>query len=302
MSHTPASQPLKLAAIPVDPPGTGESVPKLEAVVSATEKLLSPAAPKVLQLSGSREPKIDELREAVALDPLLTVKVINFANHSFYARQVPVVSVRRALVRLGWQASRELLLRLLIEGAAHRLPPGSGGPVWERATCVASLSRLIARAGQSTGSELAFTAGLTHSLGIFGLLALHQQHYASVVLQARSTVHLASQERKLFGHDHAAVGSGVLEGMAVPRALVEAVRWQYHARVGDKQWQGNQSLALAGTLQLCHRLLARGVEELPAVESIVQEPLFAKLGLTLADAEAVRRQYTIDMTPETAAA
>jgi HD-like signal output (HDOD) protein len=265
---------------------------KLDQVVFATEKLLSPAAPGVLALVGSYEPDMDALREAVDVDPMLTVRVINEANKSYYASKVPVQSVRRALLRLGWKDSRELLTRLLIQTAGAQLPRQASGVVWHHATRVAHLARLIARSGGAVNPELAYTAGLTHSLGTLGLLALHKEGYGAAVTNARSNVHLAAQERKAFGYDHAAVGSGVLSRMEVPAALADAVNWQYQARVAKSDWNDGGSLALAGTLQLCHWAFAKGDDDvLPTGEQFMAQPLAGRLGLSADTADELGERF-----------
>ena len=264
---------------------------KLDRVVVATEKLLSPAAPGVLALVGNYEPDIDALRKAVDVDPMLTVRVINEANKSYYASKVPVQSVCRALVRLGWKDSRELLTRLLIQSAGAQLPGKASGLVWHHATRVAILARLVAKTGGVVNPELAYTAGLTHSLGALGLLALHKDGYGSALTKARSNVHLAAQERKAFGYDHAAVGSGVLSRMEVPAALADAVNWQYQARVAKSDWNDGGSLALAGALQLCHWAFANGDDDIPTGERFMAQPLSERLGLSLDKADGLAERF-----------
>lgn len=265
---------------------------KLESVVFATERLLSPAAPGVLALVGAYEPDVDALRKAVDVDPMLTVKVINEANKSYYSRKVPVQSVRRALVRLGWKTSREVLTALLVQAAASHLPPRAGSKIWGNAKDVATIARQVAKVGGKVNAELAYTTGLTHSLGALGLLALHQEGYAGALMKSRSNLHLAVQERKAFGYDHASVGAGVLHRMVVPKEMVDAVNWQYQAKVQKTEWNDNPSMALAGTLQFCHWVTAQLEHGVPDAEAIAAQTLADRLGLGGASAAEFRDRLT----------
>lgn len=253
-------------------------------VANAAVRLLSPAAPAVVRLVSQRSPDVERLRRAVETDPVLTVKVINHANHSFYARQVPVADLRRALVRLGWETTRELLLRLVMEAAIQR----AGGPqatrIWTEATRVAALCRITARTAGGVDPGMTFTTGLVHSIGQLGLLAIHQERYAKLVDTARSGAHLARRERDRFGFDHARVGSGVLRSLSVPEEIANAVRRQYRANLAERPWP-DASLLMAAHLQLSHRLLYDDGEGMADPSWVVRQPLAVRLGLTLTDVE-----------------
>lgn len=274
---------------------------ELSAVIDATRKLLSPAAPQVLSLLGQREPELETLRRAVDLDPVLTVKIMNHANHSFYARQVPVASLSRALVRLGWEASCELLTRLVMEGASHAIDPRLGRPIWERSVRVAVLARILARTSGRVDPALAYTAGLVHGIGQLGLVALLQDRYVALWRAAPGGPHLARDERHTLGFDHARVGSGVLETLSLPPEIPGAVRRMYRARLAERDWTGRPDLVLASLLQLTQILLYDVDRHMQDAAWLAEQPLAIALGVHEAADLKARYHAAIEQQLEQAA-
>jgi len=263
-----------------DPGGApGVPVPVLDALVLAAEKLLSPAAPGVVRLLASGEPDLDGLRAALEVDPVLTVKVLDHANHSFYARRAPAADLRRALARLGWDTSSRLLLRLVMEGATGSLPEAHAERLWAHAARVAVVARLLAREAGTLDAGLAYTAGLCHGLGQLGLLAVHRARYTALLDQHPHGPRLARLERDTFHVTHAAVGAGLLARMRVPDALPGAVERQYRSGLAERDVTGRPDLALAAVLQLAHIALHDDGARLGDPAILARQPLSRRLAL-----------------------
>jgi len=274
----------------------------IDVVIEAARKLLSPAAPQVIALIGAREAQIEPLRRAIELDPVLTVRVIDYANHSFYARRVPVASLQRALVRLGWDASCELLLRLVVESATEGSAGALARPMWEHSLQVAVLCRLLAKDVRIVDPALAFTAGLVHGLGQLGMLALHRDGYAELWREAPSGPHLARDERRRYGFDHARVGAGVLASLSVPPVLPDAVARMYRARLARRDWTDRPDLPLAALLQLSQTLLYDDGHRLYDGEWIASARLAHRLGLGAEAAATLGERFEVALDAQLGAA
>lgn len=253
---------------------------KLEATIAASAKLMSPAAPGVLTLLASPQPELEKLRVAIEVDPALTVKAIHLANGGYYGRQVPVASLRRALVRLGWKASCELLTRLIVQSACEQVDPGLGRPIWEHSLNMGLVTRILAKSARVVDPSLAYTTGLVHSIGQLGLAAIYQNRYAATWHAAPSGAHLAARERQDLGFDHAHIASGVLAPLHLPEEIPTSVRWMYRARLHEQEWFGHRELPLAACLQLADQLLARDGRRLGDRAWLSRHPLAHALHLS----------------------
>lgn len=272
--------------------------PNLQAVIIAVDRLLSPAAPQVLGLLGQSKPQPERLRKVVAIDPVLAVRIVDHANQSYYARRVPVASADRALTRLGWLAARSLLVRLVLEQATATASSPLAEQLWSRTLDTALLCRLLARTSGRVDPALAYTAGLTHSLGQLGLLQVFQDPYRALLNERPSGPQLARAERARFGFDHAQVAAGVLARMNLPEALHQSIKRQYRANLLKRDW-ADPSVPLAGILQLSHLTLHPDGSRLDQPEWIATRRVAGRLGLTapgLADLrvrfDAARRRAT----------
>ncbi|MFK7928026.1 MAG: HDOD domain-containing protein [Myxococcota bacterium] len=250
----------------------------LDHVVVAAGRLLSPAAPHVLALLSDPDPEIRRMRKAVDIDPVLTIKIVDFANQSFYSRRVPVASSQRALTRLGMATTQEVLTKLMMEGATQKAGGALASHMWAKTFDVAILSRLLARTSGKVDPALAYTAGLTHSIGQLGLISVYQDRYAKMWTEAASSTQLARAERKAFGFDHAQVGAGVLRRLNVPESLHRAVERQYRGSLAKRPWS-EVAIPLASTLQLAQLLLFPDGSRLRDPDWIAAQPLSVRLGL-----------------------
>ncbi len=266
----------------------------LHSVVEVTEKLLSPAAPQVLDLVGSRDFELDALRRAVELDPVLTVKIMDYANHSFYARRVPVASLHRALVRLGWETSCEILMRLVMEMAASKADKVIGQQIWEHSLKVAVLARVMARASRSVDPAMVYTAGLVHGIGQLGLLSLMRDRYSRLFIKTGPGPQLAHAERKQFGFDHARVGAGVLSRMSLPETIPGAILRMYRANLTERPWEHHPELPVAALLQLAQFLLHRDAARLDDPEWLSRQPLAEKLAIDHIDDIGDRYRHALN--------
>jgi len=247
-------------------------------VVVAAGRLLSPAAPHVLALLSDRDPSIERMRKAIDIDPVLTVKIVDFANQSFYSRRVPVASSQRALTRLGMAATQEVLTKLIVEGATQQVGGTIARDMWSHTYNVAILSRLLARTSGTVDPALAYTAGLTHSIGQLGLMSVYQHRYEQMWTDAGSSTQLARTERAAFGFDHAQVAAGLLRSLNVPEALHRAIERQYRGSLYKRPWS-EQAIPLASALQLAHILLFPDGRRMKDPAWIAAQPLSQRFGL-----------------------
>lgn len=248
-------------------------MPDVHALAAAAERLLSPAAPAIVRRLGERRPDLEALRRDLDVDPVLTVRIIDHANHSYYAARAPVADLRRALVRLGWEAAARLLLRLTVQ--AGHAPADATERAWEAALAIGLGARDLARRSGTLDGGLAYTAGLTHNLGVLGLLAVYGEREAEQVRATDSGPALARAERAALGTHHAAVGEALLARWHLPEPVSGAVRHQYRPRLDEASWTGRADRALAAVLQIAHRLRATATPS--------SCPLTARLGLDAAD-------------------
>ncbi len=190
-----------------------------------------PSLPLVLQevIASFSNANLDSasLAKKIEQDLGLTARVLRVANSSFYGLPRKVGSIQDALVVLGFDTVRSMVLSA---GMVHNFPSSSGSQFdrqayWQRSFRVAAIAKALEKCLRN-GEQLAFIAGMFHDIGQLVLdLCMPQQF--SRLLQQQSGLSLLEIERKEWGFDHAEVGAELIRLWNFPPEIERVVRyWQ----------------------------------------------------------------------------
>jgi len=195
-----------------------------------------PPFPKVAAraLALARDPcaRTDHVARVVASDPALATRVLHIANSVVYAKRDPPATVRDAIITVGFDTLRAILIaasaRLLYDG---RDPVAE--TLWAHALATALAADELRHPHEPPGGK-AFIAGLLHDVGKLVF------HITDPAVFARLAHADEEGERATFGVSHA-VASGVLADMwSAPPGVAEAII-EHHTR---------PACGLAGTLRV----------------------------------------------------
>jgi len=165
----------------------------------------------------------EEIGEVIALDPSLTARTLKLANSEFYGFPRKVGTVDLAVVVLGPDTIRDLVL-----GASvfQTLDPAwrSLTGLWSHSLACGVAARAMAdRCGYRLEAE-AFAAGMLHDIGKVALRQTYPDRFeAAVALVRQQGIPMIEAERGVLGSDHAEVGGWLAERWGLPRDLVEAI-------------------------------------------------------------------------------
>lgn len=199
---------------------------KLEALFEQPNAL--PVAPKIVQeLINSFDNESvspDEIARKLAIDPVLSAKLLRLANSAYYHVSRSVSSVNDAISMLGFVTVRTLVVS---SGLVHGFKSAPGMDLkqfWRYSLETAVAAKWLAsRAHQNT--DMAFTLGMMHAIG---QLVIH----AGMPEQALQVDRIAgildprrfSTERTSFGYDYAGVGAELASRWKFPETFAAAIR------------------------------------------------------------------------------
>jgi len=168
------------------------------------------------------------LTRKIAQDQGLSAKMLRVANSTFYGLPRKVGSVQDAVMVLGFDTVRSLVLSA---GMVQIFPPSGSlfdrQAYWQRCFRVAALSKALAKELRQA-QQLAFTAGMFHDIGQLVLdLCIPQQFSELLQRQQTSGSGLAELERSELGFDHADVGAELIHLWNFPLEIEQVARyWQ----------------------------------------------------------------------------
>jgi HD-like signal output (HDOD) protein len=198
--------------------------PRLRAIVGRVEKL--PSVPRLYaELSRilASNASTTQVAHVIESDPAMCSKIMHVINSAFFGLARRVTEVGEALVYLGLEPLKTLVLASQIfaeaDGVAG-LPATLLVTMQEHSTRVARLARAIAPAHKSE----AFMAGMLHDVGQLVLAMADGEAYAEIRGEAAARrVPLEVAEHERLGVSHAQVGGYVLGTWGVPTEVVRAV-------------------------------------------------------------------------------
>lgn len=188
-----------------------------------------PPAPKLYrelsQLLQQPQCTVDDVVKLVGRDPSLTGKLLHLANSAFFARRSKTIELRQAVVRLGFNTIRNLMLGVEVfepGGIVAKVLGRELEAVQQNALRMAQMAERLAR-GTPLASD-AFVAGLLADIGQVALLLARGNDWRECRSEAKvSGRPLQDVEQQQLGTTHAEVGAYLLGLWGLPYSVVEAV-------------------------------------------------------------------------------
>lgn len=210
---------------------------------------LTMKSPALLQRVQRDDLSIKDLADCLKLDPGLSIRLLRLSNSPFFGVSRQVCSVSEAVIVIGLNRTRALVLAELARSAVVSIPWKTFPWItfWQVGIRCASMCQLLAnRVGFS--ESMAFTAGLFHNFGLLSLAQGHIPLYQHWLGQGLSGAELSREEEAAFNTNHALAGCDLLQSWNFSSQLCEAIAIQY-----DEADTGHADI-LAQMLQLVHML------------------------------------------------
>ncbi len=183
--------------------------------------------------------------------------MLRMANSSFYSLSRKVSTISDAVVYLGHNTIRSLVLGASTSSLFKRSLPAYGYQregLWQHANIVASLSREIAVTARLTSEEIesCYVAGLLYDIGklVLGPFAQKQvDNFTTMLAEGRDILEV---EEELLGFTHSDIGRILLDKWKLPRNLVETV--QYHHQPEESTYSPRETLAVSVANSISNQL------------------------------------------------
>jgi HD-like signal output (HDOD) protein len=180
------------------------------------DTLLPSVARDVYMLAADPETPMSAVAQVIAKDPAMSARVVSMANSAYYRRAIEIDSVTAAVLRLGLEGVRNMVILPRIRAKLERDPLSE--KLWRHACGVAVTSQFIARRAK-IGAETAYLAGLLHDMGRMVLWRearnLSAQPSEPVLEEAMNQL-------------HESVGEILLARWSLPEVIVFAAGWHHN--------------------------------------------------------------------------
>ncbi len=186
-----------------------------------------PTIPSILRklLAVIERPKISisEIGSFIANDPVLTSRVLKVVNSPIYGFPGRISSLNQALILLGLNVVRGMLLGVSVFEAMEKTMSG----LWEHSLGCAIASRIVAKRMGVKEPEEVSVAALLHDIGKVVLGLKFPEEYRQVMGSAETEgIFIFEAEKRSFNINHADAGGWISLKWNFPSNLVEPI--EYH--------------------------------------------------------------------------
>lgn len=221
-----------------------ETFPALPATVS-----------RVMTITANPESSANDLMQAILPDQSMCTTILKIANSTFFGMPRQISSIERAVVVLGQEEIRNIILGKALFSAFPKMARENRQRVslfWEHAFTCGLAAKIIADHFYLSPSEF-FIAGLIHDIGKLALLLTFPDDYP-LLREFASPNHFyhTDEERRQFGISHDQVGGLLAEKWQLPEQLIMVTGYHHNPQLAPTHRHYPMIVQVADILSLMY--------------------------------------------------
>ena len=188
-----------------------------------------PNIPKVVQelIEQFNDPhsNVDEISKKIQMDQVLSAKIMRLANSARYGAGRKIASIDSAVVMLGIDTLKTLVVASGVTGAFQDIPGFDKKQFWRDSFMIASISKLIAKHTEAD-PETAFTIGMMHNIGELLIHIYHGETATKIDKLVEDGANRIDLQENQYGYDFTQAGAELAKRWNFPQTIVSGIRQQ----------------------------------------------------------------------------
>ncbi|HUH67270.1 MAG TPA: HDOD domain-containing protein [Syntrophales bacterium] len=182
---------------------------------------------KLSRIMEKQNVSLTEIAGFVQSDPALTFRILKMVNSAVYGFPGRIASVSHAIMLLGLNVVKGLLLGVSVFELMQKAMTG----LYEHSMGCAAAARIIAQKKGLREPEEAYVAGLIHDIGkVVMALEFTKAYEAALASADAEHISISQAEKKFFAENHPALGGYLAERWRFPKKLSEAILYHHQPR------------------------------------------------------------------------
>lgn len=196
-----------------------------------------------------------QLADVIAKDQAVSARILKIANSSFYSMRGQIKTLEHAIVILGENTLKSLVLATSLQGI-NRSFGLLEKMFFEDSMGAALAARLTAVRLKSADPEESFLAGLLRNIGKMIMNNVYGERYQTLVAEVyNNQLSYVELEKEHFSFTHAELGAAVLENWNLSPRMINVVR--HHNQIGALNEVSHEALCLGATVNIADALCRR---------------------------------------------
>lgn len=198
--------------------------------LKSAERLPSPSgtALTIMNLVQKEDASMQQLADAVKVDPALTSRILNFANSAAFGAHRSIANVNDAVQMMGMQAVRNfaLSLSLLSSNRQGHCADFDYNTYWMKSLAMAVAIAAITARERTAAPEEAFTLGLLSEIGQLALATAWPDIFGECLRSAQDD-ELIKLEYERFAVDHKELTRILMKDWGLPGLFLDALKLSF---------------------------------------------------------------------------
>ncbi len=190
-----------------------QSLPTLPPIISKLNKMVEDDGVTAVQLG-----------DVIEKDQVLTSKLLKMVNSSFFGFPQRISTVSNAIVLLGFN----VIKTLIVTSSIFEVMQASDVGLWEHSLGCATVAGILAKRKKIKNPEEISTAALIHDLGKIVVRAeLPERHKEILERVKEKGISFREAEKEILGVGHGEVGGWLAQEWNLPDRLVEPITFHH---------------------------------------------------------------------------
>ena len=236
---------------------------------------------KITELVNNPKSSARDLAGVITDDQVLTARLLKFVNSSFYGFPQKISTATDAIVLLGFDAIRNLLLTTSmfdLFSNKNKENELKREKMWDHSLGCAVAAKVIGNYMRYDNPEELFVSGLLHDIGkIVEMLFLPDDFAGVVSMVENKNILMLAAEDHVLGYTHADVGRLLAERWNLPSNLVTVIACHHQPGLAGRFLQEAAIVHLADILCRAMNIGSGGDNKIPPLDKNAWETIQLKL-------------------------
>lgn len=189
-----------------------------------------PVIPKLLhelmQDFSNDNSKIHDIAQKIVMDQVISAKVLKLANSAAYRRGAEITSIEQAVILLGFNALRSLVVASGIMTSFKTPANFNTAKFWVETFQTATIAKALAKESHAVDPETAFTCTLLHNIGELLIQSALPEEASLINLAINQGTSRIDAQREMLGYDFSLVGAELARRWNLSERFVTAIAQQ----------------------------------------------------------------------------
>ena len=258
------------------------SQPDLNRIIARVEDL--PTLPRtvlrITELVNDPKSSARDLARVITDDQVLAARLLKLVNSSFYGFPQRISTITGAIVLLGFDAIRNLLLTTSVFDLfanRKRISEFPQEQFWDHSLGCAVGAKVLGNHLRYDKVEELFVSGLLHDIGkIVEMIFMPEQFSTITRLVQKENILMFSAEEQILGYTHADVGQLLAEKWNLPPKLISVILHHHRPSTAGRFAQEAAIIHLADIFCRALNIGSGGDNKIPQLDKLAWESLKIK--------------------------